>query len=350
MTFIFFLATIAVTAGLFIDAYFYPGALLRYTGVDSKVPLIILALVLYIARLSKVKILPEKILNLNKKLVFPVLVAVSLLFVLLENLNYETYVLGTFGFHFEQILVVTAFSGYFIYLNRDFEKYLGYQKFIYLIAPLFLFGMVLLNSYDRVLFYRLRDEDYIIEYAQFFAFLAASFLAIITAKIAYNKHKLLALFSVFLGLGLLFIAGEEISWGQRIIGFEAPQFVQDINYQNELTIHNIEPIHRATNKYCFGCFIGVWGVFGFYMVNKLKFIPKKTRSYLTPLPYLVLYFLITGVHALMFEYSGWYYEIATAAKTGVHRWQEIAELYMAIGFLMFTWDNYKRAKNETITK
>ena len=40
---------------------------------------------------------------------------------------------------------------------------------------------------------------------------------------------------------LLFLAaGEEISWGQRILGLETPESVQAINIQDELNIHNLE--------------------------------------------------------------------------------------------------------------
>jgi hypothetical protein len=42
------------------------------------------------------------------------------------------------------------------------------------------------------------------------------------------------------GFILIFAAAEEISWGQRIIGFETPEFIASVNEQNEANIHNIE--------------------------------------------------------------------------------------------------------------
>ena len=50
---------------------------------------------------------------------------------------------------------------------------------------------------------------------------------------------------VALALGLLYgllyvwVAGEEISWGQRIIGFETPEYFQENNDQNEFSFHNL---------------------------------------------------------------------------------------------------------------
>lgn len=45
----------------------------------------------------------------------------------------------------------------------------------------------------------------------------------------------------YLLLGILFFVfcGEELSWGQRIFGFKTPDFIQDINYQGEVNIHNL---------------------------------------------------------------------------------------------------------------
>ena len=40
-------------------------------------------------------------------------------------------------------------------------------------------------------------------------------------------------------LALIFAAGEEISWGQRIFDFSTPQILREINTQGELTLHNI---------------------------------------------------------------------------------------------------------------
>lgn len=47
--------------------------------------------------------------------------------------------------------------------------------------------------------------------------------------------------SVYLVFALLFFfgAGEEISWGQRILGIETPEALMEKNVQEEITIHNL---------------------------------------------------------------------------------------------------------------
>lgn len=46
---------------------------------------------------------------------------------------------------------------------------------------------------------------------------------------------------VYLGLAVLFLfgAGEEISWGQRILGFQTPEQLSQVNRQEEFNLHNL---------------------------------------------------------------------------------------------------------------
>jgi hypothetical protein len=47
-------------------------------------------------------------------------------------------------------------------------------------------------------------------------------------------------FFLLLSLIMFFGFGEELSWGQRIFNFSTPDYLADINVQEEFTIHNIE--------------------------------------------------------------------------------------------------------------
>lgn len=42
----------------------------------------------------------------------------------------------------------------------------------------------------------------------------------------------------------VFMAGEEVSWGQRILSLQTPEFWSSINYQRELSLHNVVTINR----------------------------------------------------------------------------------------------------------
>jgi hypothetical protein len=80
----------------------------------------------------------------------------------------------------------------------------------------------------------LGEEDGFFEYSTALFFFLTS---IICLKLFLNNKNywfLILLLLFFLGFG------EEISWGQRIFGFETPDFVKENNVQKEFSIHNLE--------------------------------------------------------------------------------------------------------------
>ncbi|MCP4668912.1 MAG: hypothetical protein GY849_21450 [Deltaproteobacteria bacterium] len=55
------------------------------------------------------------------------------------------------------------------------------------------------------------------------------------------------IFLLLLALFMFFVAGEEISWGQRLFGFSVPELISQINFQRELNIHNLKIIQESNN-------------------------------------------------------------------------------------------------------
>ena len=89
------------------------------------------------------------------------------------------------------------------------------------------------------------QEDAWAEWTTFFLFVTAG---ILNLWIARSEHRAegeppLRLVRVGGALGLaafaFFVAGEEISWAQRMFAFEPPEFFLENNYQQELNLHNI---------------------------------------------------------------------------------------------------------------
>ena len=60
-----------------------------------------------------------------------------------------------------------------------------------------------------------------------------------------------------MGLLFLFGLGEEISWGQRLLGLESPAFFQQYNTQMELNLHNLRFSGIKINKLVFGLILGI---------------------------------------------------------------------------------------------
>jgi hypothetical protein len=72
---------------------------------------------------------------------------------------------------------------------------------------------------------------------------AASCLAMIHAA---RGHRTLQLSLGVLAALFLLVGGEEISWGQRLLGFGTPEELATVNVQGEFTVHNIYSISLVT--------------------------------------------------------------------------------------------------------
>jgi hypothetical protein len=88
-------------------------------------------------------------------------------------------------------------------------------------------------------------EDHFFELIGAFSFLVTSLLFLYGFRVARKAlDKTWASLMkqlVYLGLAALFFfgAGEEISWGQRILGFETPTALSQVNRQEEFNLHNL---------------------------------------------------------------------------------------------------------------
>jgi len=62
-----------------------------------------------------------------------------------------------------------------------------------------------------------------------------------------KSNKLLLFWVMSFSLSLFFLGGEEMSWGQRLIGFDIPENMANLNYQNEFNLHNSTLIQSYNN-------------------------------------------------------------------------------------------------------
>jgi hypothetical protein len=117
---------------------------------------------------------------------------------------------------------------------------------------IFLVYIFIISTYfivflDEAQVIQLAREDGIIESFGAVFFLAASAF-LITAYFNSSGHgnkfwKLQTrrnIFYLLLGLLMLVCCGEEISWGQRLIGWDTPEAIKGMNMQNETNLHNLD--------------------------------------------------------------------------------------------------------------
>ena len=119
-------------------------------------------------------------------------------------------------------------------------------------------GLALAAPHPR-LYHFLVDEDHVIEWSQFVAILCAAGVFAVAGRRAYRgERRGLAIIFALVTVGSLVVAGEEISWGQRILGFGTPDALDTINHQGEANVHNISGVQRLFNLG--ELFAGLYGV------------------------------------------------------------------------------------------
>ncbi len=103
--------------------------------------------------------------------------------------------------------------------------------------------VVILVRFNKDLFRFLLREDGPVEWAQFFCFAFAAVAAMTVARYRWlSDHGGQAILFALAALTLIGVAGEEIAWGQRVLGLKTPEVLKVINKQQEITLHNIDPI------------------------------------------------------------------------------------------------------------
>jgi len=133
-------------------------------------------------------------------------------------------------------------------------------------------------------------------------------------------------------LGALFvvIAGEEISWGQRFLGFSTPESMKAENLQSEFNFHNLQAFDKGSavlNQHTvlnvFALLYGVLIPWAYNFSTKARGLLDRFNFPVVPLS-LTIFFVVGLVHG------------QTVAKWDPH-WAhtEVKELIFAIGFLIF---------------
>jgi hypothetical protein len=101
------------------------------------------------------------------------------------------------------------------------------------LAALLAIAAVFRPAFDRLL-----QEDYPVEWSQFAFCLFICVVSLMAVRPAFRDgHRLLAALLLLSGIGFFFLAGEEISWAQRVFGIATPADFAG-NDQDEMNLHN----------------------------------------------------------------------------------------------------------------
>jgi hypothetical protein len=207
---------------------------------------------------------------------------------------------------------------------------------------------VLAKSSFRPAFRFVTAEDSLLEWPQFlFVFASSLIFAFNSLQLLRRGQRLAALMYAALALGALFVAGEEISWGQRIFGWGTPEALDTINHQGETNVHNIRLVQRL-----FGYVVLVGSAYGTIApILRARYWQRFEHSQLASLfiPPLCLVptFLMPFAYRLIHTF------VWTSTNFTVVKYGEAPELCMYFGMFVFAWLNMRRlqqADTATVSK
>jgi tetratricopeptide (TPR) repeat protein len=150
-------------------------------------------------------------------------------------------------------------------------------------------------------------EDLIGEWSQFYLFVAA-FVFSIRVAVSGSQYRL---FFALLAAACFYVFMEEISWGQRIIGFASPEVFERHNLQREVNLHNFlvgpyDTLIKDVIEYCLAAALVLYGL-GYPLALRVGWGVARLaqRLGIAPPPlYLWPYFVIAALLELrLFRFS-----------------------------------------------
>lgn len=154
---------------------------------------------------------------------------------------------------------------------------------------------------------------------------------IVTRRRQRSGERLIPLLYLGLSLAFVFMIGEEISWGQRIFGWETTSSLAEINKQSETNLHNIYGV-GSTFKWV-QMLVGAYGTI--LPLAVLRWPPGRRWRELTEavIPHytLVLFFLPMFVWRLFRNTL----DVPEQLYFVVAEYNEVIELILVLGFVFF---------------
>ena len=197
-----------------------------------------------------------------------------------------------------------------------------YVIFIYGLIYILPFGE---NIVGLTWFNLLKLEDGPLEWLQFAEYFISSLFGILIFFKSKKRKSLNSFIWLILSAFCFFIAAEEISWGERIIGFSLNSLTE-ISIQSETNLHNLPFFHNYLLDPILVAICIFFGWVGWRKWPYLNSIPSKKLS---------LFFLITALYIF-------YYEISWASTIQhIRNDLEIYEFLLSSGFFLHFWNNLK---------
>ena len=199
----------------------------------------------------------------------------------------------------------------------------------------FIYGFIYILPFGKNIvgltwFDLLKLEDGPLEWLQFAEYFISSLFGILIFFKSKKRKSINSFIWLILSAFCFFIAAEEISWGERIIGFSLNSLTE-ISIQSETNLHNLPFFHNYLLDPILVAICIFFGWVGWRKWPYLNSIPSKKLS---------LFFLITALYIF-------YYEISWASTIQhIRNDLEIYEFLLSSGIFLHFWNNLKLSIKE----
>ena len=214
-------------------------------------------------------------------------------------------------------------------INTPWGKIIPEVSLIPIYYLLFIYCFVYILPYGKFFigiswFDWLKSEDGPLEWMQFIEYALSSLLAFLIFLRQKNKDINTFIWLLIAFLSFL-IAGEEISWGERIFGYSI-ESIKELSMQGETNLHNLPFFHN----YILDPALQIICIF-------LGWLGWRKWPYLTSLPSrkFSLFFLLVSLYFFYYEIS-WFSTVAHIRND-----QEIFEFLLSTGLFVHCWESFK---------
>ena len=200
---------------------------------------------------------------------------------------------------------------------------------------IFIYGFIYILPFGKNIvgltwFDLLKLEDGPLEWLQFAEYFISSLFGILIFFKSKKRKSINSFIWLILSAFCFFMAAEEISWGERIIGFSLNSLTE-ISIQSETNLHNLPFFHNYLLDPILVAICIFFGWVGWRKWPYLNSIPSKKLS---------LFFLITALYIF-------YYEISWASTIQhIRNDLEIYEFLLSSGIFLHFWNNLKSSIKE----
>ena len=158
-----------------------------------------------------------------------------------------------------------------------------------------------------------------------------------------NNQKFFFILYLLGGIALFLVAGDEISWGQRLLNYQTPEAILDYtDQQNEVSWHNSKDVAKHLGDLY--VLISSYGSFSFLVYELVKKVKRKfepvIRHFMVLMP-ASLFFMAKLLYDVLDNVLG------IDLPFSFHSWSEYMELSMYLGiFIQLFLIYYRQVKKK----